>query len=261
MISMTNSRVSLDPMPLVSIICNTYNHENFISDAINGFLMQQTNFPIEILIHDDSSNDGTPDIISVYQKQHPNMIFPIYQEENQYSKGHKITLEYQFPRARGKYIALCEGDDYWTDPNKLQNQVDFLEENPDFSICFHKVKILKNRRLKNDYLTHVPKEVTTIEDIAVRNYIHTPSVVFRNRLISELPGWYFNSPVGDHPLHILNAQYGKIKYIDKAMAVYRIHKGGTWSQIDNNNIEKQINWIRMQENMADYFSGSVRGNH
>ena len=101
--------------PLVSICCLTYNHAPYIRDAIEGFLMQKTNFPVEILIHDDASTDGTADIIREYETRYPDIIKPIYQTENQYSKGVKISREYQFSRARGKYIALCEGDDYWTD--------------------------------------------------------------------------------------------------------------------------------------------------
>lgn len=122
--------------PLVSIGCITYNHEKYIRDAIKGFLMQKTTFPFEILIHDDASTDGTADIIREYEKKYPDKIKPIYQMENQYSKGIPISATYQFPRARGKYIALCEGDDYWTDPYKLQKQVDFLEKNIDYGLTF-----------------------------------------------------------------------------------------------------------------------------
>ena len=112
---------------LVSICCITYNHEKYIRDAIEGFLMQKTDFPFEVLIHDDASTDGTADIIREYETKYPDIIKPIYQTENQYSKGIKISATYNYPRAKGKYIALCEGDDYWIDPYKLQKQVDFLE--------------------------------------------------------------------------------------------------------------------------------------
>jgi len=106
--------------PIVSICCITYNHEKYIRDAIEGFLMQKTLFPIEILIHGDASTDKTADIIKEYEVKYPDIIKPIYQTENQFSKGVSISATYQFPRARGKYIAICEGDDYWTDPHKLQ---------------------------------------------------------------------------------------------------------------------------------------------
>ena len=122
--------------PIVSICCITYNHENYIRDAIEGFLMQKTTFPIEIIIHDDASTDKTAEIVKSYAEKHPDLILPILQAENQYSKGIPIST-YAYPKARGKYIAFCEGDDYWTDPYKLQKQVDFLESNPDCSWCFH----------------------------------------------------------------------------------------------------------------------------
>lgn len=105
---------------------------------MDGFLMQQTNFPIEILIHDDCSTDGTTEIIREYEAKYPDLIFPLYEEENQYQKGKAAEIDfYNYRRARGKYIAYCEGDDYWTDPLKLQKQVDFMEANPEYSVCFH----------------------------------------------------------------------------------------------------------------------------
>ena len=128
--------------PLVSICCITYNHAPYIKQCIEGFLMQQTTFPIEILIHDDCSTDGTTEIIRDYEKKYPDLIFPLYEEENQYQKGKASEIDfYNYKRARGKYIAYCEGDDYWTDPLKLQKQVDFMEANPDYSVCFHEIAI------------------------------------------------------------------------------------------------------------------------
>ena len=126
--------------PLVSICCLTYNHAPIIKDCLDGFLAQKTSFPIEILIHDDASTDGTDIIIKEYAERNPNVIFPLFEKENQYSKGHRgsMDVEFNYSRARGKYIAYCEGDDYWTDPLKLQKQVDFLESHPDYSVCFHR---------------------------------------------------------------------------------------------------------------------------
>lgn len=131
---------------IVSICCITYNHEPYIRDAIEGFLMQKTDFPFEILIHDDASTDGTADIIREYEAKYPDIIKPIYQTENQYSKGIKVSQVYQFPRAKGKYIALCEGDDYWTDPYKLQKQVDFLEANKECVLTCHRYKIFDHEK-------------------------------------------------------------------------------------------------------------------
>lgn len=125
--------------PLVSICCVTYNHAPFIRKCLDGFLMQKTSFPVEILIHDDASSDGTDNIVKEYAERYPEKIFPLYELENQFTKG-KCSLmdyEYNYSRARGKYIAYCEGDDYWTDPNKLQKQVAFMEDHPDCSVTFH----------------------------------------------------------------------------------------------------------------------------
>ncbi|SFF46453.1 glycosyltransferase family 2 protein [Sunxiuqinia elliptica] len=127
--------------PVVSICCITYNHQKYIRKALEGFLLQKTNFPIEVIIHDDASNDGTDEIIKEYSERYPELFITILQTENQWSQGIRPSPTYVWPRARGKYIALCEGDDYWTDPNKLQRQVDFLEENPEFSFCCHRYKI------------------------------------------------------------------------------------------------------------------------
>jgi len=126
--------------PLVSICCITYNHKEYIRDAIEGFLIQKTNFPIEIIIHDDASMDGTAQIVKEYANKHPDLFVTILQKENQWSKGIRPSPTYVWPRSRGKYIAICEGDDYWTDPSKLQKQVDFLEEHDSFSFCVHRYR-------------------------------------------------------------------------------------------------------------------------
>lgn len=127
--------------PIVSVCCVTYNHASFIRKCLDGFLMQETTFPVEILIHDDASTDGTVEIIREYTAKYPDKIFPLYEEDNKYSNGYagKIDL-FNYERARGKYVAYCEGDDYWTDPLKLQKQVDFMEAHPDYSVCWHRCK-------------------------------------------------------------------------------------------------------------------------
>ena len=136
--------------PLVSVSTITYNHAKFIRKCIEGVLNQKVDFLIEYLIHDDCSTDGTIDIIKEYAEKYPNIIKPIYEKENQYSKGGPWgSAVWNYPRAQGKYIALCEGDDYWTDPLKLQKQVDFLESNPDYTCCFH--CYLNNSIYTNNY--------------------------------------------------------------------------------------------------------------
>ena len=123
--------------PLVTIACVIYNQEKYIDEAIDGFLMQKVSFPYEILIHDDASTDRTAKIINEYARKYQDIIKPLFQKDNQYSKGKKPFIDYVFPRAEGKYIALCEGDDYWTDPYKLQKQYDILEANSQYPMCFH----------------------------------------------------------------------------------------------------------------------------
>jgi len=121
---------------MVSIVCDAYKHEKYIADALESFLMQKTNFPFEILVHDDASTDRTAEIIREYEKQYPDLIKPIYETENQYSKQDGSLARIQFGRVKGKYTAICEGDDYWTDPLKLQKQFDAMEKIPRL-ICAH----------------------------------------------------------------------------------------------------------------------------
>ena len=139
--------------PIVSICCATYNHASFIRKALDGFLMQEPPAGVskdeswyEILIHDDASTDGTTEIIKEYAAKYPNKIFPLYETENQYSKGHVADIDmYNYKRAKGRYIAYCEGDDYWTDVHKLQKQVDFMESHPEYSICMHGCSVYDTR--------------------------------------------------------------------------------------------------------------------
>ncbi|MEN8251933.1 MAG: glycosyltransferase, partial [Bacteroidota bacterium] len=177
---MLNWKDSSD-IPVVSVCCTAYNHEHYIGEAIDGFLMQETDFPFEILIHDDCSTDETAKIIRNYEKKYPNIIKPIYQRENQYSKGIRVNPIFNFLRAKGKYIALCEGDDYWIDPLKLQNQIEFLEKNDEYSMCYHsRIHVDSNSKI----IDHVCLEPNTdysekelISGIAVPM---TNTIVFRN---------------------------------------------------------------------------------
>lgn len=228
-------------IPLVSICCIAYNQEHFIRKCLDGFLMQDINFPFEIIIHDDASTDRTADIIREYEAKHPKIIKPIYQTENQYSKLGRILVPFLFPLVKGKYVALCEGDDYWTDPLKLQKQVDFLEKNPDYSMCFHPVKVIYEDGSKPDEILPSPeqrfnKDILGLEDLLVRNFIYTNSVMYRWRFAKENVKDFFPKNIlpGDWFLHMLHAQVGKIGYIDEVMAAYRRHAGGLWWESDKN---------------------------
>ncbi|AWM13035.1 hypothetical protein DI487_03590 [Flavobacterium sediminis] len=217
-------------IPMVSICCLTYNHEKYVKQALDGFLMQKTNFPFEIVIHDDASTDNTANIIREYADKHPDVFKPLLQTENQRSKfGGGMNPRFNFPRVKGKYIAICEGDDYWTDPYKLQKQVDFLENNQEYVLCFHEVKILKpDGELVADYITKVPENYQMQEDFArYGNYIHAPSVLFKN-VIETFPESFWKTPVGDFFIYMLVTNYGKMIKLNDVMSVYRAGSG-VWS--------------------------------
>ncbi|MFN6379278.1 MAG: glycosyltransferase family 2 protein [Flavobacteriales bacterium] len=224
---------------LVSISCTSFNHGEYIRKCIEGFLMQKTNFEFEILLHDDASTDNSQQIIKELWALHPDKIRPVLQTENQYSKGERgMMLRFNFPRARGKYIAICEGDDYWTDPLKLQKQVDFLENNPDYVLCFHDVDVLlPDGELKPDFITKVPDYYEELSTLAkVGNYIHTPSVVFRNH-VQNMPSYTVKAAIGDYFLYCFLGQFGKFKHLNDSMAVYR-YGVGVWSKLEQFNRDK-----------------------
>ena len=217
----------------LSILCITYNQSKFIRDCLDGFVMQKTDFPFEVLIHDDASTDGTADIIREYAEKYPNIIKPVFQTENKFSRGVSVDKVYNFPRIRGKYVAICEGDDYWTDPHKLQKQVDFLETHPDYSICFHPVRVTWDDGHMPDYTFPTPRQrfnKTTLElsDLLKDNFIQTNSVMYRWRgdCADVFPDGILP---GDWYLHLLHAQVGKIGFLPDVMAVYRRNAGGIWT--------------------------------
>lgn len=212
--------------PLVSICSLVYNHEPYLRQCLDGFVMQQTSFPFEVVIHDDASTDGSAAIIREYATRYPNIFVPIYQTENQYSQGKKVSSTFVFPRARGKYIALCEGDDYWTDPLKLQKQVDFLEANPEYSMCFHSANVFcQSSGQYNDLFAYVQdREYEGVEFIK-KWTVPTASVCFRRNVIdSELYQTVRKNPYfvyGDLILFLSCASLGRIRGLSSMMSVYR----------------------------------------
>ena len=218
----------------VSLI--TYNQAAFIAQAIESVLEQQTTFDFELLIGEDDSSDGTRDIVRQYQARYPGRIRLFLNDRKNvvYVNG-KPTGLWNFANnirnTRGEYVALLEGDDYWTSPLKLQKQVDFLEHNRDCALCFHNVRVLHESepsRIELHY-TGAVRERYELADLLKGNFMHTCSVVFRSRLFADFPSWFFKCPLGDWPLHVLNAQHGRIGYLDEVMAVYRKHAKGVWS--------------------------------
>ena len=218
----------------VSIVCITYNHINYIEDAINSFLSQKAKFLFEVLIHDDASHDGTADIIKKYASKYPEIIKPVFQTVNQWSLGKSVAKTFLWPRIHGKYVAYCEGDDYWTDPYKLQKQVDALDAHPEASVCFHPVTVHWEDGTCPDSVFPSPeyrfnKNVLELSDLLKRNFIQTNSVMYRWRFHSDLFSLFPDDILPcDWFLHLLHAQMGKILFLPDNMGVYRKHKNSLW---------------------------------
>lgn len=224
--------------PLVSICCVTYNHAQFICQCLDGFLMQETNFEYEIIVHDDASTDGTKEILLEYMNKYPAKFKLVLQEENQWSQGVRgIFSRFTFPLAKGKYIALCEGDDYWTDPSKLQKQVDLLKANPNFAGCFHNTEIIN---VQGEVEGFILKQITTLplpqKDVVAEptRFGHTSSLVFRNNKDFFIPT-HFQKSICDRILLYLVAEKGSWMGIDAVMSRYRLHPTGVYSPTNKAN--------------------------
>lgn len=216
-----------DTRPLmVTIQCFTYNHEPYIRQCLEGFVMQKTNFRFEAIVHDDASTDGTAAIIKEYAEKYPDIIKPIFETENQYSKHDGSLSRIMDEHTHGKYIAICEGDDYWIDSLKLQKQVDFLEHNPDYGLCFtnficYNTTTSQYIKRKQNHLEDDKYEQGLIER---GNIIGTLTVCYRNELYKRLPKNWSDKKwfMGDLPLWIEMAHEMKVKYIKDITAVYRV---------------------------------------
>ncbi len=212
----------------VSVSITTYNQEAVITQAIESVLMQEVNFDYEIVVGDDSSTDHTREILVALQQAHPGKIRLLLHEKKLAGLPGKLNFVTTLAACEGECVALLDGDDYWTNVRKLQKQVDFLESHPECTICFHNVVAIDDDGSREPGTLCPPdqKEISTLEDLLSGNLIPACSVVFRRGLFDRLPDWYFNSAMGDWPLHILNAQHGSIGYINEVMATYRVHAGG-----------------------------------
>lgn len=218
-----------DNCPLVSISCITYNHAPYIRQCLDGFMMQQTNFAFEVLIHDDASTDGTTEIIKEYEEKYPDIIKPLYEEENQWVKGRRGSAVFNFPRAKGKYIAMCEGDDYWTDSLKLQKQADFLEANPDFVMCSHCFDVLLQEAGRFENKIEDTNSKYSLIDLTNGSWpAQTLTVLFRaNSLLDKCYGVV----TGDVALFYFLLKQGNGMRLKDNMATYRIHKSGIWGGV------------------------------
>lgn len=244
---------------MVSVCCLVYNHEAFLRECFEGFVMQKTNFPIEILVHDDASTDHSTDIIREYTAKYPDLFKPIYQTENQYSKGVSISATYNFPRAQGKYIAMCEGDDYWTDPLKLQKQVDFLEEHDDYALCFHKVCVNSEKSEEKKMFSHLEEREYTSREIYNKWTIPTCSALFVKDFVNYNPS--SKIAFGDIFLWMTIMRNGKAYCLDFYGSVYRRHTNGmSSSSVWNRDLAKKLfyQYKYMQSEFPDVEDISIR---
>ena len=220
--------------PLLSVCLITYNHVKYIKQAVEGVLIQEVDFVIELIIADDFSTDGTRDILLEYKNKYPKLITLILQEKNVGPARNWIDL---ITSPKSKYIAYFEGDDYWTDPLKLKKQVTFLENNENFTLVFHNAFVKhENVEGKDHSFCGSMQDTTTIKDVIKSWYIPSVSMVFRKDGILPLPLWFETIYNGDYALHLMLATKGEIKYLNETMGVYRKNSGalsGSYSTIKN----------------------------
>ena len=244
----------------VSIRCTVYNHEKYLKKCLDGFIMQKTNFLFEVIVHDDASTDNSAEIIREYEKKYPNIIKPIYQTENQYSKGIPISKTFVDPHCKGAYWAICEGDDYWTDENKLQKQYDFMVNNPNCSICAHGAMLHNQRTNRITFYGpgknaqyYTPDQVI----LGGGGFVATNTLFLKREVAERMPACFACEGVGDYQLQMHGAMVGDFYYMPESMAVYNMFSSpSAWtSQISKarnakraQNIEKMLTCVNAHYN-------------
>jgi glycosyltransferase involved in cell wall biosynthesis len=253
-----------DKTSKVSVCVITYNHEKYIRQCIQGIVDQITDFDIEVIIGEDCSTDDTRTVICEFKEKYPNTVNPIFRNKNIGA----ISNFYDVLRvASGKYIALCEGDDYWTDPLKLQKQVDFLEANEDCSLCFHATEFVYANNPKKNFI-HRPKRTPKDFKFEMKHailggggFMATNSMFFKKECLNERPEWMDKAPVGDLPLMLLLASQGKIGYIDEIMAAYRVMTENSWSSAMQDQLKKKKNHYAILKTWDDFDIWSEKKYH
>jgi len=251
----------------VSIPLLAYNQVSYLHQAIDSVLMQQVNFDYELIIGEDGSTDGTAEIAIDYANRHPDKVRVLFQDRERAERqrrrglGGKFNFITTLEACRGEYIALLDGDDYWTDPLKLQKQVDFLEAHPESAICFHNViAVHQNGKPAQKLCPDDQPQISNLEQLLWGNFIPTCSVMYRREPMPKLPDWFLTAKIGDWPLNILKAQYGTIGYIDEVMAAYRVHACGVWTR--RRKSHQILTSIKMLDNIdRDFhfkYSGTIR---
>jgi glycosyltransferase involved in cell wall biosynthesis len=251
---------------VVSVICMAYNHERYIAKTLDGFLMQKTTFPVEFIVHDDASDDGTAEIIRNYDRRNPGRFRCVFQSENQYSQlGVALFHDVLVPLSSGEFIAVCEGDDHWTDPNKLEMQVGFMRENPELSMSFHAARVVYADRSRGDRI-HAFRggHVVRPEEVVLHGggLYPTCSSMFRRDVFEDYPRFFLAAPVADS-MWVLNAiTKGCIGYIDEVMAVYNCRVPGSWSyQVVRMSLAERLEFISRLEAVRIEFNSYTNGEY
>ena len=244
--------------PVVSIDCITYNHELYIEDALEGFLIQDTDFPIEVLIHDDASTDRTPNIIRQYEAAYPHIIKPVYQTYNQYSQGKHISTEFNFTRVLGKYIAMCEGDDFWIDSKKLQKQINYMNKYKKTNISFHP-SLEKSNKISNanKIICYFDKKINffPVEKVIEGggSFMPTSSIVFKKECLLKISEFTYNyNPfVGDLVIQSMASLPGGALFIPDVFSCYRRLVPGSWSDRNSSPQSTVLNMKKLKKFYMD----------
>ena len=257
----------------VSVLCITYNQVDYIKQCLDSLLNQTTNFEYEIIVHDDASTDGTKEIVEEYGKKYPKMIVPILEEENQYSKNKHFMFKRMLPYASGKYLAFCEGDDYWTDTTKLKRQFEYMEKNPDCALCFHNAEnlymdtgVIEKVGTNNIFGKYQTKDNRynsgniNMSKFATQNAVPTASEFFKAKDVSNLPKCYYTAPCSDLPLEMILSNIGYAYYMPRSMSVYRRNTGHSatdeWKSDRKGSIKRAKQFIKFLDEFDEY-SGYV----
>lgn len=245
---------------MVSICCLAYNHEKYLRKALESFVMQQTDFDYEVIVHDDASTDGTIRIIQEYAQKYPDIIKPIFQKENQHSKGIKISATFVYPAAQGKFIALCEGDDYWTDPLKLQKQVDYMQAHPDCRLCFTNGRYIRHGQLAERVIPYVKRSLKVYRSgdadydmgqMALLDHVPTASLLFYREDICNYPPMPGNVYTGDTFIRLYLTSLGYAHCIDEDTCVYRLNVPGSLTDQWGRDDQKMMRFMLSSNNMSD----------
>jgi glycosyltransferase involved in cell wall biosynthesis len=257
----------ISSQPRVSVLITTYNQENLITQTVASVLMQVVDFDYEIVIGEDASSDRTREIVVELARRHPDKIRVLLRDPEVANRERHLSGKMNFIQAlqscRGEYIAILDGDDYFTSPHKLQKQVDFLNAHRECMICFHNVRAIyaDNREGSENLCPEDQKEITDIEQLLWGNFIPSCSIMYRREPVVQLPDWFFTAKVGDWPINIFKAQFGKIGYLNEVMSAYRVHAAGVWSlRKRSHQLLTSIKVLdKIDRDLGFKYSGTIRG--